>query len=296
MTHVERLFPYSNSKSTSGSYKFKLGCQERLTKDTPTTQEWLQLSNQFLHASDDYKIYEGLLEKRKNSVAKVGTSTKLLEEYEKAKQLSTLKLRTIISFYCVFTCNDTFSNLGSNTRYLCNNATNDTITVLVMPFLQMGQIDKYKWTRENVDIFKSVIKHIICSLLYAFEKCCFAHRDMHFGNILLKKTTVQVIEYGAFTLQVYGMIPVIMDFERSFVQKDNTNCFMVYEDIRRVLNLARSEIDVKLNINNDLPQKYIMKNTPVCPKVYIELCEYIDSLKIDYVSSEMMKLFNLQQQ
>ena len=65
---------------------------------------------------------------------------------------------------------------------------------------------------------------------------------------------------------------------------------MLHDDwdiIRRVMNLARSEIDVKFNINIDLPQKYIMNNTPISTEVYIELCNYIDSLTIDYVSSEM---------
>lgn len=293
MTNVERLYPFSNSKSSSGSYKFKLGCQEKIAKETPTTKEWLELSSQFVHASNDYKIYQALLEKRKHVVVKVGTNKHLLDEYEKAKILSGLKLRTFISFYCFFTCNDSYNSLESNTKYLCNNEKNsDKISVLVMPFLPEGQIDKFKWTRANIHVFKYVLKHIICSLLYAFENCLFVHRDMHLGNILLKKTTIQTIQYGShITLPVLGIIPVIMDFERSHILENKSNYALVYEDIRRVMNLARSEIDVKLNINVDFPQKYIMKNTPISTEVYIDFCTYIDSLKIDYVSSEMKLQF-----
>jgi len=286
--NVVRLYPYSNSKSSSGNYKFKLGCQEKITKETPTTKEWLELTNQFAHSSDDYKIYEGLLEKRKHVVVKVGSSKQLLDEYEKAKLLSVMKLPIFISFYCVFTCFDTFKTLEKNTQYLCKpNQTGDTISVLVMPFLQEGQLDKYKWTRNNIDVYKSVLKHVICSLLYAFENCFFVHCDTHFGNILLRRTKIQSIEYGdKQTLPVLGIIPIVMDFDRSVIQADKFNCVLVYADVNRVMDLARSEIDVKLNISNDIINRYMRNSTPVTKAVYDELCNYIDSLEIDYVVSE----------
>jgi len=288
MTNVVRLYPYSNSKSSSGNYKFKLGCQDKITEETPTTKEWLELTNQFSHSSDEYKIFQGLLEKRKHVVVKVGSSKKLLDEYDIAKLLSIMKLPTFISFYCVFTCFDTFKTLDKSTQYLCSpNQKEDKISVLVMPFLQEGQIDKYKWTRNNIDVFKSVLKHVVCSLLYAFENSLFVHCDTHYGNILLKKTKIQSIEYGnRQTLPVLGTLPVVMDFDRSVIQTDNQNCALVYGDIGRIMNLARSEIDVKLNISNDIPNRYIMNKTPVTKAIYDELCNYIDSRQIDYVMSE----------
>jgi hypothetical protein len=290
MANVERLRPYSNSKSSSGSRKFKVNCQEKIAKETPTTKEWLELLSQFSHSSDDYKIFEALLENRKHVVVKIGVSENLLGEYDRSKVLAILKLKTFISFYCVFTCFDKWSTLETQRKYLCNNEIdNDKISVLVMPFFKDGQIDRYKWTRTNIHVFKSVLKHVICSLLYAFENCCFVHCDMHFGNILLKKTSIEFIQYGdRKTLPVLGMIPIIMDFERSTILNDNTNCSVVYTDISRVMNLARSEIDVKLNINNNLVVQYIRNGVSITNDTYKELCNYIDTLDIDFVASEMM--------
>ena len=133
----------------------------------------------------------------------------------------------------------------------------------------------------------SWIRKWYCSLLYAFENSLFVHCDTHYGNILLKKTKIQSIEYGnRQTLPVLGTLPVVMDFDRSVIQTDNQNCALVYGDIGRIMNLARSEIDVKLNISNDIPNRYIMNKTPVTKSVYDELCNYIDSRQIDYVMSE----------
>jgi len=87
-------------------------------------------------------------------------------------------------------------------------------------------------------------------------------------------------------LPVLGTLPVVMDFDRSVIQTDNQNCALVYGDIGRIMNLARSEIDVKLNISNDIPNRYIMNKTPVTKAIYDELCNYIDSRQIDYVMSE----------
>ena len=124
-------------------------------------------------------------------------------------------------------------------------------------------------------------------MLYAFENSLFVHCDTHYGNILLKKTKIQSIEYGnRQTLPVLGTLPVVMDFDRSVIQTDNQNCALVYGDIGRIMNLARSEIDVKLNISNDIPNRYIMNKTPVTKAIYDELCNYIDSRQIDYVMSE----------
>ena len=86
-----------------------------------------------------------------------------------------------------------------------------------------------------------------------------------------------------------GYIPVVMDFERSLIVNQHTSTKLVYDDIRRVLNLAGSEFDVKTNIDNTILNKYIENNTPITYKVYTDLCVYIDSIYIKYVSSDHVR-------
>jgi len=286
MTSAERLYPLTSSPSKSHSYKYKLQCQEKLTKDSPSTKDWLQLTKRFEHDSTNVKIFAALLEKRKHVVVKVGLNTDLKREYDVGFRLSTL-----MSFHCHFNCLDTFNTIKSDGG-LCGNSkeNKDNISVLVMPFVQGGQLDAFKWTRENTPVYKSVLKHVICTLLYAFDSCSFYHNDMHFGNILLKKTKKTSIVYGDWEQPVVnGYIPVIMDFERSKLPcpvsyEKNTP---VYKDIIKVLSLAITGADVHLDIDTNIVRNYISRETPITQSIYSELCDYIDSRKILFVFSEM---------
>jgi hypothetical protein len=291
MLSAEKLYKAANapkSKSKLG-LKYKLTCQEKINKDTPSTVEWLELINNLDHESDSVKIFEALLNKTKHVIVKVGLGINIVSEYNTGKTLADLiKLPTFLSFYCHFACLDSFKNLASQ-KGLCGSG-NDSISVLVMPFINLGRIDKAKkWTRSNITTYKYILKHVVCTLLYAFETCKFTHNDIHFGNILLKKTKKQEIIYGNhMTLRVIGgYIPVIMDYERA---QFTDSPHLLYEDIGKLFNLAGTEIDVKLDIDKRFVAKYITNEQQVSPQVYTEMCNYIDSRDILYVSSEMMAM------
>jgi serine/threonine protein kinase len=273
----------NSSKTTS--YKFNLSCAEKAKELQYDTQEWLQIQSQFDHSSDDYKIFSALLEGKKNIVVKVGTASKLTEEYEIGKVLSDCK--NFIKFYCVFTCNNTLQNIDIE-KSLCKSQ-GDTLDILVMPYYSLGRIDKYDWKRSNFNVLKSVLKHIVCSLLYAFVMKGFVHRDTHLGNILLKKTTKQSILYNKTEIETNNMLPIIMDFDRSTINKESVTVKQVYLDIQRVISLIRSELDIKIN-NSDIISilnNYISDQIPVTEKVYTKLCNLIDKLEIDFVVSEL---------
>lgn len=289
---AERLYKLASApKSKSNSYKYKLNCQEKITKDTPSTDEWLELLKYIDHQSDSVKIFEAMLNKTKTIIVKVGLGTNIVHEYNIwSNTLSKLNLPTFISFYCYFSCLDSFKNIPLQ-KGLCGSGSDDVISVIAMPFIHLGRIDKTKWTRENIDSYKSVLKHVVCTILYAFETFMFTHNDMHFGNILLKKTKKKEIVYGEhMTLPIVnGYIPVIMDFERSQTQSPVLN---VFEDIGKLFNLAGTEIDVKLNISKAFVSKYIIMKQRISRHVYAELCEYIDTRRVIYVSSEMGNQFS----
>lgn len=280
--NAEKLVPARTSSPKSNSYKFKLSCQERITEQTPSTIEWLKLMEQFNHDSDNVKLFKALLESKKVVVVKVGYTKNATNEYNIGKLLQDLKLPTIMPFYCKFNCMDSFKRIEPHNGLCGKKLThNDNISVIVMPFCSLGRIDMFKWTRSNIDVYKSILKHVVCTLIYAFESCQFNHNDLHMGNILLKKTKKTIIQYGNINVPVLGgLIPVLMDFERS---KTCNSPVLLLSDIGRLLNLAGTEIDVKLDMNNS-----ILKNK--ARVTYDTLCDYIDSRPIKFVTSELINL------
>ena len=287
MNVAKKLQRAGMNSSKKNSYKFQLSCEQKASDLQYDTKEWIELQNQLEHTSSDYKIFTGLLEKKKHIAVKVGISSNLKNEYDVGKSLHACK--NFIGFYCIFHCTNDIKNVNVG-KSLCKSAGN-TLGILVMPFYELGRIDKYKWTRENFDVLKSVLKHTICSLLYAFEQTGFVHRDTHLGNILLKKTTKKSIMYTKDNIEIsiHSMLPVIMDFDRYVLNKDEVAVKQVYLDIQRIVSLVRSELDIKIN-NTEIMSaltRYISKQTLVTKDVYQTLCSLIDSFQIDFVVSEM---------
>lgn len=281
-----QLYPLKNSPNkASNAIKIKIDCQERITPTTPLTEDWLELTRKIDHTSSDFKIYEGLLEKRNHIVAKIGPR-KLDEEYAIGKRLEVLKLPTFITFHCIFKCLDDFSAMNNLTKQVCKKDGNQ-VTVLIMPFLSEGRIDTWKWTRENFNLMKNIMKHAIKTLFHAKNTLEFIHADTNLGNILLKKTKRKTISYGDFgDLEVFGLIPVFMDFERS--QFVDNNIVKFYRDIEKIISLMSCETNVKYNGNRvlDILSKFISDKTPISNDICEIICNEIDALQIRSVVSE----------
>ena len=103
------LSPSRNSKhNNNNSIKYKLDCQTIIDKsENVDTKEWLNLEKQIEHDSEDYILYNALLEKNKQIVVKIGPE-KLKYEYEIGKLLDTLKIPTFLEYICIFNCLDDF--------------------------------------------------------------------------------------------------------------------------------------------------------------------------------------------
>jgi serine/threonine protein kinase len=290
---ANRLEKNSMRKSPGTSnqtYKFKLTCQENIDENNDT-RSWIKLMSQIDHTSGDYKIFTALLEDKKSIVVKIGNKNKLKDEYEIASALDKHKLPNFIKFFCFFSCLNKFEQIEKNTS-ICSTS-GDEQGIIVMSNYELGQIDKYKWTRSNFDILKNVLKHIISSLLYAYEKYGFIHNDTHLGNILLKKSKKNLIIYNHdIQLPVIGILPVIMDFDRSkitAIPNDPDGSKFVYADIQRIFYLISSELDIKTNMTDKISilRTYISENTPISKDVYNSLFNIIDSIEISFIKSEL---------
>ena len=103
------LNPSRNSKhNNNNSIKYKLDCQNIIDKsENSDTKDWLNLEKQIDHDSEEYTLYNALLEKNKQIVVKIGPE-KLKYEYEIGNLLDTLKIPTFLGYICMFNCLDDF--------------------------------------------------------------------------------------------------------------------------------------------------------------------------------------------
>jgi len=282
-----RLYPKRNNINTNHEiFKYRLNCQEKIDS-SKDTKEWLELENKIDHKSSDYKLFHALLEKEKHIVVKIGPSI-LTKEFQIAKELETLKLSTFLHYYCKFQCLDDFNKLNNSSKYLCKDSSGKEITILVMPDIDLGGIGKYKWNRTNFIILKNVIKHVIISLLYAYKKIGFIHKDLHLGNVLLKKTKRKEILYGELgSLELMGILPVIMDYDKSIIQRDSL--YLVYDDFDKFINLLHTDMfDIRINSGNmiNILDKLLKENKNIHDIISI-LFNEVDKFTIRHLVSEL---------
>lgn len=285
---ASRLYPNRTSqKDTRNSLKLKINCKNRIDSN-PETKDWLELIGKFEHDSSNIKVYRGLLDKKNEIVAKIGKHT-LQMEYAVAEKLDALKLPTIISYICIFTCLDDFSKMNSLTKSVCKEE-GKSISIILMPYINGGRIEDFKWIRANFDVMKNTMKHVCLSLFYAKKSLGFVHRDLHLGNVLMKMSKRKTVSYDDFgELAVLGYLPIIMDFDRSiFVTADK----LAYEDMFKFISLMSNGCNVKFDWKNirELLTKLIKTEEYMDTAVSSILCKMIDDLEISYVSSEILGL------
>jgi len=290
---VSRLYPSKNTIRNNSSIKYSVNCQSKIDTSNDT-KDLLDIFSQIDATSSDYKLFKGLLEKKESIVIKIGSS-KLKTEYEFGTMLKKLYIPTFIHFFCLFHCKDDFKSINTNTQILCKKYGKDTIHILVMPNIELGTIDnsEYKWNRDNFDVLKNVLKHITASLLYAHKETGFIHNDLHLGNIMLKKSRQSKISYGEFSsLDCMGIIPIIMDFDRSIIQENNFS--LLYDKLQTTMQYIAPLNDIKINMNpvvNYLEQLIKKKSMPtkdICNKIY----DTIDKITIRHLTSEIPQMPN----
>ena len=164
-----------------------------------------------------------------------------VKEYRIGKALE--GITGFIKYICLFGCyddtNSKFEHIEAGekpvavTTKICN--ANDKIDenwkyVLLMPYIQEGSFESNSWTKDNVELLKNLIIHMVLSLATAFEKVGFVHNDLHWGNILFKETKIKEISYKlnknkTITVPTMGYKVVIMDFEKSVLDEKNPVLF-----------------------------------------------------------------------
>ena len=256
---------YSKGGSTP-SRKFSLTCGDRITSDTPTTAGWLSANEEIVHDSN-FKLYVGALENRKHIVVKVGDATILKKEYDFGEKLHAAHVPNFIKYYCHFSC---AGNVNAD-RSLCQGPGN-AVGALVMSNYQHGRIDRHRWS--SPDEIKAVLKQVCCACVAAFRLCSFVHKDLHLGNVLVKKTRKERIDYGAVNVITHGWTPVIMDFDRSI---HTTDPEALYRDLNRVISLCNTELNMKMNFIQALELLKAQDREAVSTTLEMDLCRAVDA-------------------
>jgi hypothetical protein len=277
-----RLYRHNGARpKEEDSLKLKINCKNRISTNSET-KDWLELVEQFKHTSGFVKVYKALVDKNKTMVAKIG-KYKLEHEYSIATKLDELKLPTFIHLTCIFTCKDDFSSLNSTTKEVCRGA---GLSIIIMPYVDGKLIDKYEWNRKNFHIMKNVMKHICLSMMYANHTLGFVHGDLHLGNVILKNTERKEISYGEFgNLEAMGLMPIIMDFDKSAFSP--TNYKNIFSDLDLIINLISTYCS--LTFKSEAIRIFLKKNKdsmePVL-NISTHLCNLIDNIEILDIPSE----------
>ena len=227
-----------HSNNTDTKY-YITSCQTKINQDSDTTK-WIKLESLIKHTRDIH-IFEGILNKTQNIVVKSGIKDTIKKEYEISKALKDLP--NFIKYICYFTCK---KNKEINFQNSLCSASGDEYKIILMPYYQLGSVEKYNWDKSNFHILKSVIKQLFLSQIIAFQKNGFVHNDSHPGNFLLRNTSKNTISYSyndkIYNIPSFGLKVIIMDFEQSFIKIDDI--YFLYMGFKQIIN----DIEFKLKI------------------------------------------------
>lgn len=250
--------------------------------------KWLDVKGYL--TNKNFNILLASLKNHKEVIIKFGHLKKIQKEYEFGKLAYENGIPNFIKFICTFSCNDSISDIQSRNfrihNFICKGE-GDQLGMIIMPYVPLGNLDGYVWNINNLHVLKNVLCQIVFSLLYAYEKFQFVHGDLHPANILLRRSKKKQMVYGDTSLDILGLYPIVMDFERSYQAENKFSD--VYRTIDRFLynTLNMKKSDLALEYNTDELTRLIRENTPVTGMIYNQIRKIIEEVKIRYILSEI---------
>jgi serine/threonine protein kinase len=233
------------------SQKYHLDICNKKIKDS-TTRDW---------------VVEGLLNNNMQMVIKINVNKEINEkEYNINQQLSPYK--NFVRYICKFSCKDDLRKYMEKGPYrevddgFCKENGPDRTFSIIMPYYQLGSILKYTWTKENFNIFKTLMKTVIYTLLFVNNSIGFIHGDFHLENILLKekkgKLSINIIDFELSEIEEINkgnMKKLGKDFSKLFVDMEKLN---IIKDITECIKFTQKMRDPFENKNLDINELYIL--------------------------------------
>lgn len=234
------------STSRTTSRKYALDCTNKLENSNYTTKDWFEITKiiETTNNGDKNRIILGILDKHKQIVAKIGENNTLHKEFVISNELFSTN---VIKTYCFFKCNDDYTQVNEEREYLCNSKGNK-MSVLLMEYCELGNMREFDFYKYQ-PAFYSCMKQALLTLIELCHNQGFYHNDFHAGNVLIKKTKMNTIDYiikdKIYTVKIQGYKAVIMDYENAvLVNKPKTEYYnndFLQKDIQRFMS------DIMLN-------------------------------------------------
>lgn len=275
----------------SGSIpKYVFDCQSKKTIHKATAYGWLdnisyiQTLNDIGALTMQYRnhkqILEGILEGNKKIVIKVSNEIDIVEkEYQNFNILMQNNIQGVLDCYCFFIIEDFNKTIRTDGL---------DMKVLIMEYVDDGSFGLYTWKDTDIDIIKSCIKQLVCTLVDAYIKIGFVHFDLNYNNYLLKRTKKKECSYIINGKEFIVSIPkngfetVLMDFEDCEINQD-TEIFI--KSLDKLFNRIK-EIDTiydiwkhySLMISKLLNNLYELSDKSVNIDIAMRVLDIIDML------------------
>jgi len=243
MFNAKKLDSRSESKNRyNDTEKYYVTCQDRITTDTPTTNDWLSIEHKLTATNnkDLNRILVGVLEKHRHVIIKISSLHTLRKEYTIGESLK--HIPGFMNFYCFFQCEGNYKEYPKpSTKTLCEGV-GTSMNVLIMPYLTLGSVRLHVWKEDIYACLRSCLLQIVASLFQAYEMHGFIHNDMHLDNVLLKKTkrvdSTYTLHGKTVVIPTYGYVISIMDFEQSLqdtLPTKGQGLIFLYKDIQHAI-------------------------------------------------------------
>ncbi len=181
-----------------------------------------------------------------------------------------------VKYLCKFSCQDDinkYSKIDTDT-YICDKDGKVKITSLLMEIFELGSIKDFSWNADNFYILKDLLKKTLEILFKVSKETGFIHRDLHCGNIMIKKNA-----YGNY-------YPVIIDLEKSlFVNNNEINKYK-YTSLDKDKPLEKI---IAINDLKDLFSKLMFLNNS---KINIDVTDILKHVR--YISDNETTFDSLQ--
>jgi serine/threonine protein kinase len=242
-TIIKKLNKCPNSRIT-GMESYKVNCSKNLLlgyRTIKASEETSSHKDDFVHV-----VISRLKDYNKPVIVKVydennyylNTEIKILQKIN--------GFRNTAQLICEFTCNDSknkyITKITNHLRF-CGDGLNK-IHVFVFEYIPYGDISDFLLKNPNIDIIKSLILQITCTIIQLASIYHICHGDINSGNILIDITNETTIDYcideEIVTIQTYGIIPKMIDYGRSYFYKQNISRENVWHDIILALGVMHS--------------------------------------------------------
>lgn len=208
-----------NGNNVSSTKFFVSTCQSQVnaTLQLGNPISWMEVEST-LKLTQDYdksRVIKAKVQQQGSVIVKLGNIA-IEKEYEIGEKLK--YKRGFIRFVCHFKCDDDYLEHPGSRKSLCKGVGNK-MHVIVMPFMAIGSIADYLWNANNIDMFRSLVKQTILTIISTYVDTGFVHGDLHAKNVLIKQTNYENVHYqvnnNRYTIPTAKHVPIIMDFENS---------------------------------------------------------------------------------